>query len=84
MNPLILIAWLACQSFDGISTEMALKRPGAIELNPIMQKGRIPIRLGVNIGALLWAHKSKSKIIPVTMIASGCGAGMWNTFQLQR
>jgi hypothetical protein len=89
MNPLILTAWLACQSLDGATTAIALARPGMAEANPIMRMGHVPIRVSVNLGALLLyrkAHKANPGVraIPYILAGSGCGVGAWNLAQLRK
>ena len=83
MNALALAAWLACQSFDATTTTVALGR-GYAEGNVIMSKGHIPIRISINIGMLLAYRKTKAKVIPITLAASGCAAGTWNTYQMRK
>ncbi len=85
MNPILLTAWLACQALDGTTTAIALHRYGpGVESNPIMRKGHIPIRIGVNLGGLLAYRRTKARAIPVVLAISGCAAGGWNLRQLAR
>ena len=82
MNPLILTAWLACQTLDATTTQIALNRQGYSESNPIMKKGHIPIRLSVNLAVIVM---SKKKNLTASIFAvSGCVVGSWNVSQLKR
>lgn len=83
MSPWLLTAWLACQAFDEGTTSYGLHH-GFRESNPLMQRARLPIRVSVNIGALIYYRKTHAKLIPVLMAATGCVGGSWNTYQLRK
>lgn len=79
----LLTAWLACQALDTTTTVVALNRPGFVEANRFMPNspaGTIGIKVGVNLGAIIWYRKSEDrpKAIPIIMAASGCAAGAVN------
>ena len=82
MNPFIIAAWLACQSLDAVTTEIAIKHYNGVEMNPFMQKARFPIRIGVNLLGILVYRKTKTKVVPSVAIATGCAAGTWNILQM--
>lgn len=86
MNTLLLTAWIACQSFDGISTKIALNNSGMREGNPLGKK-IYSLKIGVNIGAIIWYKKlpkENRKIIPIIFASTGCAAGIWNTKQAMK
>ena len=83
VSPLLLAAWLVCQSFDEGTTQYAL-RHNFHEGNGAMQHARTPIKVSVNIAALLAYRKTRVKAIPWVMAATGCTGGSWNTYQLTR
>ncbi len=85
MSPLILAGWLACQTFDSVSTEVAISH-GAQEVGPVMRylnrPGRIGLKIGINIALLKRQRHIESKglrwVFPVAMIGEGCMASIWN------
>lgn len=85
---LLYSSWIGCQSFDAISTAVALRNPGIIEGNPVMRGPHIyAVKISVNVGLGFWQHayvrdhpQSKARFaIPVAMASAGCFAGMLNT-----
>jgi hypothetical protein len=86
MHNLMLAAWLACQSMDATTTTIALHN-GLVEGNPVMRRGPLYIRAGVNLSTILayrHVNKSNQKVIGWSMAASGCLAGGWNLTQLAK
>lgn len=83
MNPFLLTAWIACQTFDVTTTRMALNRGGR-EMNPIMRRGMVPLKLSVNLFGILVYRKTHEKALPIAFSIGGCAAGSWNTYQLRR
>ena len=87
MTPFLFAAWIACQSFDAVTTAVALHRPGVVEANPLMRHGGFAIRLSVNLGAAFVQRKTTGKTrfaLPAAFAASGCLAGTYNLRQLSR
>ncbi len=83
MNPLLLTAWLACQSLDLTTTAIALRNPNLTEGNTLL-RGRqgIALKISVNLGAYLWSRKQDSKgvryVVPATFAVAGCVPGVMN------
>lgn len=81
--PWLLTAWIACQSLDGGTTAYGF-RHGFREGNVVMQRAIVPIKVSVNVGAILWYRHTKRRALPVTYALAGCTGGSWNLYQLRR
>ncbi len=83
MNTFLLLAWIGCQSLDLGTTTYGLQH-GLTEGNPLMRKAQIPIRIGVNLGAVIAYRRTKARALPAVLAISGCSAGTWNLAQIRR
>lgn len=75
---LILTWFLTSSTADAVSTELALRRPNTVEVNPLMQGGlpeRATLRVGATLGATylfvkLWPNHPKLTAIAVSAVSS--------------
>ncbi len=87
MHPLLLTAWIACQSLDLGTTVVGLRNPNIREGNPVMRGPQLAtLKVSVNVLAV-WgtfqlakkAPKAKAtSVIPIAAAVSGCLAGSLN------
>ena len=92
MNALLLAGWIACQSLDFGTTAYALHSGHFAEANPFMRSNGYTIKIGVNVGALIWQQKvlrhresrTQRVALPIALAASGCLAGGLNLHTLGR
>jgi hypothetical protein len=85
LHTALLIAWIGCQPFDLGTTLVGLQRPGIQEGNRLMRGPHlVPVKIGVNLGFLLWPEARKSNAIPAMFATAGCAAGAWNLHVLRQ
>lgn len=83
-----IAAWIGCQSFDAISTAIALHDPRIKEGNPIMRGPQLyAVKISVNFALGFTQHQIQKResdgwkrfVLPATLALSGCTAGILNT-----